>query len=123
MSRILIHLRHGQRIDRTGFHAIPAKHAFGNINVKLGRIPLQRQGLIFFTDDLDAPGRTGYLAEVTPDAPFLPIVVPQQAQCSTMRVRDRSLFTRILEGHRTMKHVLERDLHRFPDFAEQYRVQ
>src|SRR5690349_14537301 len=119
MGRIFVHFRHRQGIDRTRFDAIAAKYALRNIDIKFAGKSLQWEGLIFGTNDLDAMGGTGRFTEITPHAPLLSIVISQQAECPPVRVRNRPLFPGILERNGTMKHMLERDLHRVPYFRKE----
>jgi hypothetical protein len=119
VSGIFIHFRHRQGIDRTRLDAIAAEYALRNIDIKFTGKTLQWQRLIFRTDDLNAAGWTGRFAEIASDATFLPIVIPQEAERPPMRVRNRSLFPRVLKRNRAMKHVLECDLHRVPYFRKE----
>jgi len=119
MGRVLIHFRHRQGIDRTGFDAIAAKYALRNIDIKFAGKSLQWKRLIFRTDDLNTMRGTGRFAEITPNATLLSIIISEKPERSTVRVRDRPLLSRILERNGTMKHVLERDLHRVPYFRKE----
>src|SRR5690348_11512373 len=119
MGGIFIHLRHRQGIDRTGFDAIAAKYALRNIDIEFAGKSLQGKRLIFRTNDFNTMRGTGRFAEVTPDATLLSIVISEKAECPAVRVRDRPLLSRILERNGTMKHMLERDLHRVPYFRKQ----
>ena len=51
---IFIHLRHRQRVDRTGFDAISAKDAFGDVDIEFAGKSLQRSFGILLAEDLDA---------------------------------------------------------------------
>ena len=73
----LVHLGHGQRVHRAGFHAVPAKDALGDVDVKFTRIALKRPFDVFATDDLDAAGWAGGFAQITAHATFLPVVIAQ----------------------------------------------
>src|SRR5262249_20840676 len=75
VSRELVHLRHGQRIDGASFDTVAAKDAFRNIDVKLAGESLQRTLRIFRADDLDTARGTSSLTEVTADTAFLVVVI------------------------------------------------
>jgi hypothetical protein len=119
MGRVLIHFRHRQGIDRTGFDAIAAKYALRNIDIEFAGKSLQWKGFIFRTDDLNTMRGTGRFAEITPNATLLSIVISEKTERPAVRVRDRPLLSRVLERNGTMKHVLERDLHRVPYFRKE----
>ena len=54
VRRVFVHLGHRQGVHGTGFHAIAAEDAFGDVDVKFLRVPLQWERAILFADHLDA---------------------------------------------------------------------
>jgi hypothetical protein len=115
---VLLHFGHRERVDRAGFDAVSAKDALGDIDVELARVSLKRTGLVFFAHDFDAVRGTGCFTEIAADAAFTPVVVPKESERAPMCIGDRPLLARILERDRAMEHVLERHLHRVPNFVE-----
>ena len=102
-----IHFGHRQCVDRTGFDAISAKHAFGDVDIELAGETLPGPFGVFLADDLDATGRTGSLAEIAAHTTIATIRVAKQAEGTSVTIRNRPLLARVLEGDGAMKHVLK----------------
>ena len=124
MGGIFIHLRHRQGIDRTGFDTIATKYAFRNVDVELTGKSLQWTRLILRADDLNTTGGQAASQRSQPDTTFLvhrhSVRRPSAPRCVSGMVR---CSRRILERNGTMEHMLERDLHRVPNFRKEGGLQ